>query len=94
MRAKQARKREVVTVGPREFVKAWQESSSVAEVASKVRSKKNAVRVRAFRYRQRGIPLKVFPPVEVEPTDWDELAEYAAHLADENALMAQVVDKL
>ena len=71
---------QTITVSPREFIKAWQESSSIAEVASKVRSKKNACRVRGHRYRQRGIPLKEFPPVEFEPTDWDELAEYAAEL--------------
>jgi hypothetical protein len=70
-------------VPPREFIKAWQESSSVAEVAQKVRSKKNACRVRAYRYRQRGIPLKEFPFVEIEPTNWDELADYAAELVTE-----------
>jgi hypothetical protein len=65
----------------REFIKAWQESSSVAEVASKVRRSKNACRIRAFRYRERGIPLKEFPPVEYEPEDWEVLAQYAAELA-------------
>jgi hypothetical protein len=64
----------------REFIKAWQESSSLAEVAQKVRSKKNACRVRAYRYRQEGVPLKEFPVVFAEPTDWDELSEYAAGL--------------
>ena len=74
-----------VTVGPREFIRAWQESGSVAEVAQKVRARKNTVRVRAFRYRGLGIPLKVFPPVEVEPIDWDELARYAAELVGAGA---------
>jgi hypothetical protein len=68
------------TVSPREFIRVWQTSASVAEVASKVRRKKNACRVRAYRYRQMGVPLKVFPPVEVELPDWDELADYAASL--------------
>jgi hypothetical protein len=27
-----------------------------------------------------GVPLKIFPPVEYEETDWDELSEYAAEL--------------
>ena len=68
-------------VSPREFIKAWQESDSVAEVAQKVRGKKNAVRVRACRYRKLGIPLREFPPQVVEPTDWEELARYAAELS-------------
>jgi hypothetical protein len=71
---------QTITVSPREFIKAWQESSSVAEVAQRIRSKKNACRVRAFRYRQEGVPLKVFPEVIIEPTDWDELSRFAAGL--------------
>jgi hypothetical protein len=39
--------------------------------------------VRAFRYRKLGVPLKEFPPVEVELPDWDVLAEYAASLLPE-----------
>jgi hypothetical protein len=66
------------TVSPRAFIKAWQESATVAEVARKVGRSKNAVRVRAFRFRQWfGIPLKRFPTPEVEPVDWDELRRYA-----------------
>jgi hypothetical protein len=71
-------------VTPREFIRVWQTSASVAEVAAKVRRKKNACRVRAFRYRKLGVPLKEFPPVEVELPDWDELAEYAASLLPED----------
>jgi hypothetical protein len=72
-------------VTPREFIRVWQTSASVAEVAAKVRRKKNACRVRAFRYRKLGVPLKEFPPVEVELPDWDELAEYAASLLPEDS---------
>jgi hypothetical protein len=68
---------------PREFVKAWQESSSVAEVSSKVRSKKNACKVRAYRYRKMGVPLKEFPPVEMPEMDWDDLAAYAKDVLKE-----------
>jgi hypothetical protein len=63
---------------PREFVEVWQGSASVAEVAAKLGRRRSAVRLRARRYRQRGIPLKYLPPCE--PTDWDELARYAAEL--------------
>lgn len=64
-------------VPPKEFIRVWQQAESVAEVAQKLRCKKGTCRVRAFRYRKMGVPLKVFPPVEVELPDWDELAEYA-----------------
>jgi hypothetical protein len=51
----------------------------------KTRTKKNAVRVRVYRYRKLGIPLKDFPYVEAEMPDWDELAEYAESLLPEQA---------
>ena len=85
---KRTRKRYAYTAVPsvtaREFIRIWQTSNSVAEVAMNVRRKKNAVRVRAFRYRGMGIPLKEFPPVDVELPDWDELADYAASLISED----------
>jgi hypothetical protein len=80
MRRNPRRTAEAAPVSPRQFVTIWQESSSLAEVAAKVRRKKNACRVRAFRYRKLGVPLKVFPPVEFPETDWEELARYAAEL--------------
>jgi hypothetical protein len=71
----------VPTVSAREFVRIWQTTTSVAEVAKKVGRSKNACRVRAFRYREwRGVPLKYFPPVELEELDWGELAKYAESL--------------
>jgi hypothetical protein len=69
-------------VTPRQFIKVWQESDSVREVATKLRIKKNACRVRAHRYRKLGVPLKEHPPVEIEVIDWSELAQYAAELAN------------
>jgi hypothetical protein len=72
-------------VSPRQFIQAWQTSTALAEVAAKVRLNKNACRVRAYRYRQLGVPLKEFPPVEIEVTDWDELAQYAASLLPEDS---------
>jgi hypothetical protein len=70
---------EVIPITPaREFIRIWQSATSLAEVSKKVGRSKNACRVRAFRYREwYGIPLKEFPPVEFEPTNWDELARYA-----------------
>ncbi len=78
---KQARRRTLVEperITPREFIAAWQSSFSIAEVSKKTGIRKKAVRVRAYRYRQAGIPLKEFPPVELP--NWDELADFAASL--------------
>lgn len=66
-----------------DFIEAWQTSSSVAEVAQKVGRKKNACRVRAFRYRKLGVPLKYFPPVDVWVWDWKALAEFAQEVLDD-----------
>jgi hypothetical protein len=68
---------------PSEFVKAWQESSYVREVARKVGSTKSACSRRATRYRHMGVPLKFMWDVPSEPTNWDELADYARELAPE-----------
>jgi hypothetical protein len=62
-------------------VKIWQEAQSLAEVAKRVGRNKNACRMRAFRYRQNGVPLKEFPSVEIPLINWDELADYAIELA-------------
>ena len=80
-----------IRVSPREFIRHWQQSTSVAEVAQKCRMKKNAVRVRACRYRQWGVPLKQFPPVEIVLPDWDELAEYAESLAESPPVDPQAI---
>jgi hypothetical protein len=83
-----------IRVAPRQFIKVWQQSATLAEVASKLRMKKNTCRVRAGRYRQVGVPLKEFPPVEIEMPDWSELAEYAAELlADESAPSSDPADE-
>jgi len=74
------RKAQLPPLPPREFIKIWQTSDSVAEVAQKARRRKGACRTRACRYRQRGVPLKEFPVVEWLPPDWGELAEYGASL--------------
>jgi hypothetical protein len=69
----------------REFIKAWQESDSLAEVAQKTRTKKNACRVRGQRYKEKGVPLKEFPPEEFITFEewWQDLTEYAASLLAE-----------
>jgi hypothetical protein len=69
-------------VEAREFVRVWQSSTSVAEVAAKTRTKKSACRVRANRYRAEGVPLKEFPPVEYVSSQefYDDLRQYAESL--------------
>lgn len=67
-------------ISPRQFVSVWQTSSSVTEVATKLGMNKSQARLRAFRYKKRGVPLRDFPPVEVPVVDWRELAEFAATL--------------
>jgi hypothetical protein len=67
---------------PEEFIKAWQLSTRLREACSKLRMRRAAAKVRALRYRRRGVPLKqheVDPPVEMWP-DWEELARYAESL--------------
>jgi hypothetical protein len=69
-------------VTQRQFIEAWQTSLTVADVAKKLRMSKTQCRVRACRYRQRGVPLKEYPPVELPVVDWEELAVYAAGLLE------------
>ena len=72
------------SVTARQFIEVWQRSSSLAEVARKVHRSKGTVRVRAYRFRQRGVPLKEFEPVLIDLPDWDELAELARALVAES----------
>jgi hypothetical protein len=46
---------------PEQFIEAWQGSSSLREVAFRLRMNTNQVRLRGWRYRRRGIPLKAMP---------------------------------
>jgi hypothetical protein len=82
MRVKPERTAKAPAVTPHQFVKIWQEASSLGDVAAKIRRNKNACRVRAFRYRKEGVPLKEFPVEEIAVTDWDELARYAAEVLE------------
>ena len=73
-----ARKRTLVhdRITAQEFITIWQQSNSLAEVAKKAKCRKGAAKLRAFRYRKLGIPLKDFPPLQ----SWEELAVYAQSL--------------
>jgi hypothetical protein len=47
-----------MTVSPEDFVRAWQSSSSIAEVVKKLGMSKSSVASRASYYRQNGVRLK------------------------------------
>jgi hypothetical protein len=67
---------------PEEFIRAWQTSRTLREACTKLRMRRAVAKVRAYRYRQRGVPLKVHdldPVVECYP-DWEELSKFAASL--------------
>jgi hypothetical protein len=86
------KKRKYTHASPREFVRVWQESSHLHEVARKVGSTKDACSRRASRYRDMGVPLKFMAEIPGEPTDWDELAEYARGLAPAEPKLGSVAD--
>src|SRR5262245_51405929 len=67
-------------VPARVFVQVWQGANSLAEVAKQLNRTTNAVRVRAHKFRQRGVALKTFPPVEM--VDWGEMAKFAESLGE------------
>ncbi len=78
---KRKRRWPITPIRPRQFIEAWQASSSVREVASKLKMRTAQVRVRACRYRQQGVPLKEMEPGELPVANWEGLAQYAAELA-------------
>lgn len=71
-------------VSAKAFVETWQSSGSLSEVAQKLKMKRSAARLRAFRYRRRGVPLKDFPPVSLPLINWEDLSRYAAKLVAHN----------
>jgi hypothetical protein len=79
---KQAEQGSPPWVTPERFVEAWQTSRTLREVCSRLKMRRAAVKVRAHRYRQRGVPLKQHepdPPLVMFPV-WEDLAKYAVSL--------------
>ena len=62
-------------VSAEEFVRAWQTSNSMVEVAEKTGMSIVAVSSRVAMYRRKGVPLK---PYRIRKIDWEALASYAA----------------
>lgn len=60
-----------------EFVRIWQEASSVEEVANRLGIEEGSARARATLYRRRGIPLKKY----LYSVDVEKLIALALELA-------------
>jgi len=69
------------SVTPEEFVRAWQASKSLAEVAEKTGMRVESVRARGFRFRKKGVPLHSFGATGRPATDWEALKKLAKELA-------------
>src|SRR6267378_807867 len=67
------------------FIEVWQTSSTRREVESRLGMTKAAVRTRACRYRELGVPLKDLPPDGMFGWSWkwDVLAENARRILKE-----------
>lgn len=61
------------------FVRAWQESTTIAEVVRKTGLKIASVRSKATKYRKAGVPLKEIAP-ETSRLDYARLTEIAQGL--------------
>ena len=64
------------SVKPEEFVRIWQQSTSPADVADKLKQSVRTVCGRAANYRKHGVQLKRFR--FTEKLDWTSLKEVAA----------------
>lgn len=66
---------------PEEFVRAYQSSSSHAEVAKKLGMTTSGVASRACFYRRKGVPLRSYS--RARKIDWEQLKELCESLQDE-----------
>jgi hypothetical protein len=76
---------EFAWVYPEEFVRTWQAAKTLREVCTKLRMRKAAAKLRAYRYRRfHGIPLKAFDAgpggAGASEEYWERLAQLAAEL--------------
>ena len=84
---KQARTR-APPVPAKDFIRIYQASESVAEVAKETGLTAHTVSQRASTYRKKGVPLKAMPNSGVTTrNDWNELAELARELMPEGATL-------
>lgn len=67
------------TIGPFEFIEAWQSAKSVAEVAERFGLSTTNASQRASYYRANGVPMKYLHT----RNDWDSLADFAARIGED-----------
>jgi len=73
-------------VAAKEFIRIYQASESVAEVAEKTGLTVHTVSQRASTYRKKGVPMRAMPNTGTTVrNDWKELAELARTLLPEDA---------
>jgi hypothetical protein len=72
-------------VDPEFFIKAWQTTESIAEVALATGMQVASARVRAALYRKKGIPLKKFPRSTFTKLDITYLTKFAKKLASKSS---------
>jgi transposase len=72
-----------VRVSPEDFVRAWQESQSLSEVARKTGLSISTVSARAQTYRRKGVRLKPFPRRLYPPLDVAKLNNIIAEAGPE-----------
>jgi len=70
-----------------EFVRTWQTSETLVEVAAKLNTDKHLAYSRASYYRRKGVPLKKFPSMRIRP--WQTLIELAESLEPGGDLAAE-----
>lgn len=75
---------------PEEFIEAWQQSSSVKEVAKRLNMPPKTVSSRASYYRKKKVPLKKMRSSGRGPLNWKKLAELARELAEESSVPTRV----
>lgn len=66
-----------------QFVEIWQQSESVREVMEKLGMNYSKTTSTAFRLRKHGVKLKKFKTAKYKNVNWEELAEYAKKLDEE-----------
>lgn len=70
-----------VVVSREDFIRAWQSSTSTAQVVEKTGLSVSQVRSRGAGFRRMGVPLKRYPNLlHSNPTDWSRLAALAREL--------------